>query len=63
MSVSKDGWMEGRKEGKKEGREGGTEGGSGAETHRNEILYHIHMWKRVDFGDFVEVGVDPSGAS
>ena len=45
------------------GREGGTEGGSGAETHRNEILYHIHMWKRVDFGDFVEVGVDPSGAS
>lgn len=30
---------------------------------RNEILYHMHMRQRVDFGDFAEVGVGPAGAS
>ena len=31
------------------------------ETYGNKILYHIHVWQRVDFGHFVEVGVDPAG--
>ena len=31
-------------------------------TYRNKVLYHIHMWQRVDFGNFAEVGVDPAGA-
>jgi hypothetical protein len=33
-----------------------------AETHGNEVLHHIHVWKRVDLRDFVEVCVDPPGA-
>lgn len=44
-------------------RGGGGGMGGEAETHRNQILYHIHMRQRVDFGDFAEVGVDPAGAS